>query len=394
MDNELRTSFTLFAEEAIAQDVVDGVSMNINNNSSSSDACMRLAPPLHSPRQSRSCPCSPKLSSRNHSPKSNTGSPKPQSRSGSSKFSLSSSLMAIHRQASNSLRPDFLRFDSSKGDCGSNSSKNGSQHNSLRNEFRHSRPSIEVHQSSFGDSHLDTSNSGSLKGDSGRQDSSKNVLHESHSLPALKLSKMSMTYKGGVIINHDKDVTQPHFADTTKLLMEGACALPSTPEDDDLSQEASAPSVLLPDVVPKYDVGGSPLNRISEFEPSTSSTPGSPKDHFINYQFSAKEGIVNLGFDGHEESSDFTDLCETIAAKVSEAETDGSLQTSRRGSLDSNIDIGKNNMQINISSVHAISIGHASQGQDVALSVDVPHMLSQESSQAGELYSCGFIFSF
>ncbi|KAK8747635.1 hypothetical protein OTU49_016509, partial [Cherax quadricarinatus] len=38
MDNELRTSFTLFAEEAATQDVVDGVSMNINNSRSSPDA--------------------------------------------------------------------------------------------------------------------------------------------------------------------------------------------------------------------------------------------------------------------------------------------------------------------------------------------------------------------
>lgn len=378
MDNELRTSFTLFAEESITQDVVDGVSMNINDNNRSPDASMRLAPPLHSPRQSRSCPCSPKLAGRNHSPKSNTGSPKPQSRSGSSKFSLSSSLMAIHRQASNSLRPDFLRFDSGKGDFGGSSSKNGSQQNSLRNESRHSRPSVEAHHNSFGDTQLDSSNSGSLRGES-----SKHALHESHSLPTLKLSRMSMTYKGGVIVNQDKDAAQFHYSDTTKLLVEGACALPSTPEDDIVSEELTGPSMLLPDVVPRYEVGGSPLNRITESEPSASSAPASPKELCVSYHYRPKEGIVNLGFDGHEETSDFTDFNESVGAKVFDTENIPTVQRSRRGSIDSDIDIGKNNIQMNIESVHAISIGHVPHGQDVAISLDVPQIVTQEPSQAG-----------
>lgn len=385
MDNELRTSFTLFAEESITQDIVDGVSMNINDNNRSPDASMRLAPPLHSPRQSRSCPCSPKLSGRNHSPKSNTGSPKPQSRSGSSKFSLSSSLMAIHRQASNSLRPDFLRFDSGKGDFGSSSSKNGSQQNSLRNESRHSRPSVEAQQSNFGDSQLDTSNSGSLRGEPSRHESSKHALHESHSLPTLKLSRMSMTYKGGVIVNQDKDAAQFHYSDTTKLLVDGACALPSTPEDDIVPEDLAGPSMLLPDVVPRYEVGGSPLNRISEYmyEPAASSAPASPRELSVSYHYGAKEGIVNLGFDGHEESSDFTEFNESVVAKVSDTENTSTFQRSRRGSTDSDIDIGKNNIQMNIESVHAISIGHVPQGQDVALSLDVPQIVTQDPSQAG-----------
>ncbi|KAG7164992.1 uncharacterized protein LOC121871005 [Homarus americanus] len=381
MDNELRTSFTLFAEEVVTQDVVDGVSMNINDSRNSPDASMRLAPPLLSPRQSRSCPCSPKLSGRNHSPKSNTGSPKPQSRSGSSKFSLSSSLMAIHRQASNSLRPDFLRFDSGKGDFGGSCSKNGSQQNSLRNESRYSRPSLEAQHSSFGESHLDSSNSGSLRGESTRHESSRIALHESQSLPTLKLSKMSMTYKGGVLVNQDKDPAQLHFSDTSKLLVEGACALPSTPEDDTISEELSSPTMLLPDVVPRYEVGGSPLNRICESEPSVSSTHSTPMEPSISYHYDSKEGIINLGFDGHDESSDFTDLNEAISAKASDIESNS--QRSRRGSTDSDIDIGKHNLQMNVGSVHAISIGHVPQGQDVALSLELPQVLAQETSQAG-----------
>lgn len=382
MDNELRTSFTLFAEEAATQDVVDGVSMNINNSRSSPDASMRLAPPLLSPRQSRSCPCSPKLSGRNHSPKSNTGSPKPQSRSVSSKFSLSSSLMAIHRQASNSFRPDFLRFDLGKGDFSSNNSKNGSQQNSLRNESRHSRPSVEAHNSSFGDSHMDSSNSGSLREESSRNEPSRIALHESQSLPTLKLSKMSMTYKGGIIINHDKDAIQFPYSETSKLLVEGACALPSTPEDDTVSEELSGPALLLPDVVPRYEVGGSPLNQISESEPSASSAPPTPVEYSVSYHYDTKEGIVNLGFDGHEESTDFTDMNEDTSTKASDTENH-SAQKSRRGSADSDIDIGKHNIQMNIVNVHAISIGHVSQGEDMALSLEVPQSKAQELSHPG-----------
>nr|XP_045586461.1 uncharacterized protein LOC123748302 [Procambarus clarkii] len=383
LDNELRTSFTLFAEEAVTQDVVDGVSMNVNDSTSSHDASMRLAPPLLSPRQSRSCPCSPKLSGRNHSPKSNTGSPKPQSRSVSSKFSLSSSLMAIHRQASNSLRPDFLRFDLGKGDFGGSNSKNGSQQNSLRNESRHSRPTVEAHNSSFGDSHLDSSNSGSLRGESSKQESSRIALHESHSLPTLKLSKMSLTYKGGIIINHDKDVAQMHYSDASKLLVEGACALPSTPEDDTFSGELIGPPMLLPDVVPRYEVGGPSMTQMCEYKPSTSSAPLTPKELCVNYHYDAKDGVVNLGFDGHEESSDFTNLNEVMSTKASDMEINSPAHVSRRGSAGSDIDIGKYNIQMNIASIHAISIGHVPQGQDVALSLEVPQAKTQELSQGG-----------
>ncbi|XP_066960624.1 uncharacterized protein [Macrobrachium rosenbergii] len=336
LDNELRTSFNLFSEEVVTQDIVDGVSMNVNDDSSSPDAALRLAPPPHSPRQSRSCPCSPKLAGRNHSPKSNTNSPKPRSRSERSKFSLSSSLMAIHRQASNTLRPDFLRFDSSRGDTGGTSSKSGSQHNSLKNESKQTRSSIEALQNNLGESFLNFNQTGSLRGESGSVESTRHPLQESHSLPALKLSRMSLTYKGGVIVNQDKECAQSTSSDKTKLLSEGACALPSMPENDYLLDVPSNPPVLLPDVVPRSEA--SCLNQTPECEPSTSGTSLNCKEQKPRYYLESREGVLNLGFDGHEESSDFTDLNEAIHTKVSEMEN-GSLN-SRRGSLDSDIDIG------------------------------------------------------
>lgn len=382
LDHELRTSFTLFAEEAVTQDVIDGVSMSVDDGSSSPDASQRLAPPVYSPRQSRSCPCSPKLSSRNHSPKSNAGSPKPQSRSGSSKFSLSSSLMAIHRQASNSLRPDFLRFDSGKSDFGG--SKSDSQQSSLRNELRYTKSSGEAQVGT-----LDTSLAEQSTSDS-RQETPKNALHESHSLPTLKLAKMSMTYKAGVVVNHEREANFGQYSDTTKLITEGACALPSTPEHTPMPEALTGSPQLLPDVVPRYGATSSPMSQILESKPTFSVSP-SPGDNYGACGFDQKEGIINLGFDGHEESSDFADLNEFYSTK-GKSENSPSLWR-RRGSGDSDIDIGKSNIQMNIDSVHAISIGHSPQGQDVALSLEVPQLLPQEQGgQAGNEPSlCSFI---
>ena len=98
LDNEFRTSFTLFADGTMSQDVVDSSTVK-------SAAIEELLVPPLSPRQSRSCPCSPKFSKRTCSPESISNNT-PQT-----KFSLSSSLLAIHRQASNSLMPEFLKSD-------------------------------------------------------------------------------------------------------------------------------------------------------------------------------------------------------------------------------------------------------------------------------------------
>ncbi|XP_050719820.1 uncharacterized protein LOC127000306 [Eriocheir sinensis] len=376
LDHELRTSFTLFAEEAVTQDVIDGVSMSVDDGSSSPDASQRLAPPVYSPRQSRSCPCSPKLSSRNHSPKSNAGSPKPQSRSGSSKFSLSSSLMAIHRQASNSLRTDFLKFDSGKSDFGG--SKSDSQQSSLRNELRYTKSSADAQMGNFDTSLAEQSTSDS------QQETPKNALHESHSLPTLKLAKMSMTYKGGVVVNHEREANFGQYSDTTKLITEGACALPSTPEDTPMPEGLPGSPQLLPDVVPRYGATSSPLSQILESKP-TFSVSSSP-DSYGACGFDQREGIINLGFDGHEESSDFADLNEFYSTK-GKSEHSPSLWR-RRGSGDSDIDIGKSNIQMNIGSVHAISIGHSPQGQDVALSLEVPPVQNQDQGGKGASNGC------
>ncbi|XP_063843317.1 uncharacterized protein LOC135090481 [Scylla paramamosain] len=384
MDNELRTSFSLFAEEAVTQDVLDGVSMSINDGSSSPDASLHLAPPVYSPRQSRSCPCSPKLSSRNHSPKSNAGSPKPQSRSGSSKFSLSSSLMAIHRQASNSLRPDFLRFDSGKSDFGG--SKSGSQQSSLRNELRQTKSTGEAQLGNLDESLADQTSSDALRGDGARQETPRTALHESHSLPALKLAKMSMTYKGGVVVNQEREAAFGQYSDTTRLITDGACALPSTPEDTTLPEDFTGAPQILPDVVPRYDASSSPLSQILESKPSISVT-GSSVEDFRAYNFDQREGIVNLGFDGHEESSDFVDISEMHGAKATHVENSPS-SCNRRGSIGSDIDIGKSNIQMNIDTVHAISIGHSPQGQDVALSLEVPPLQPTEQEAKGASSRC------
>ena len=282
--------------------------------------------------------------------------------------------MAIHRQASNSLRPDFMRCDSGKSDFGG--SKSGSQQSSLRNELRHTKSSSEAQRGNLDESLADQASGEPLKGEPARQDTSRNALHESHSLPTLKLAKMSMTYKGGVVVNQERESTFGQYSDSTRLITEGACALPSTPEDTTLPEELTGSPQTLPDVVPRYDASSSPLTQILESKPSISVTPSSVEDFRVYNNLNQKEGFINLGFDGHEESSDFADINEVYSAKGVNLEASPSWN--RRGSAESDIDIGKSNIQMNIDTVHAISIGHSPQGQDVAMSLEVPPLQPQD----------------
>ncbi|CAL4062291.1 unnamed protein product [Meganyctiphanes norvegica] len=352
-DNELRTSFSLFAEDTVTQDVVDSVCMD-NSSGFPDDISERLTAAPHSPaRQSRSCPCSPKLSGmRNHSPKSNSNSPKPRSSSSSSRFSLSNSLMAIHRQASNTLRPDFL----SRSDV-----KPEGTHNSLRYESQHSGGSQK------GDSHLCISTPDHDHNDQCciGASATKNALQESISLPTLKLSKMALIYKGGQLVQghlvHQESAEQESHTPTpcqtpTRMDYEETNALASS--TDDGIQDLVPAHQILPDVVPRQKT--SSLGEVSTVE-NWKSNPGSSSSPNFYYT-EDKKAFINLGFDGHEESSDFQELNEIINSRM-----DGEAS-------ESSIEVGGSSVSLNVDAAHAISIAHYSTGQEAAMSLEVPHV--------------------
>ncbi|KAL7643354.1 UNVERIFIED_CONTAM: hypothetical protein RMT77_006646 [Armadillidium vulgare] len=366
VDNELRTSFTLFADEAVATDVVDAPVI-LNNNEEFLDPSGNdrfLSPPL-SPRQSRSCPCSPKLATRNYSPESISNSPKLRPFGGLSKFSLSSSLLAVHRQASNTFMPEFLRFDSWRGESSPGASKNNSQQSSMRAAGR--KP---VRHTVSDAAHLnrnDNFKSETLPPDPLGGSLPKSPLHETLSLPPLKLSKMSLTYRGGIIITEENETAVPPpsletVSEQSSLSIFGhppIVNINQPPEsivenvsenfdhnflinsDQNLSEEivqsvsvnqdrntSTIPSIQidipteesvkifdLPDVIPQTQ---------AMITSNPNETPGemdsviSPKE---SYNTSYQEGVVNLGFDGSSESSDFTpDISDTTNSKQENVE--------------------------------------------------------------------------
>ncbi|XP_076032885.1 uncharacterized protein LOC143020378 isoform X1 [Oratosquilla oratoria] len=404
VDNEIRTSFSLFADQQVAQDVVDGVSMHLSDGGTvSPEGASKLPPPL-SPRISRSCPCSPKQALRNQSPKSNNNSPKPRSRAGSSKFSLSSSLLAIPRHAANTLMADFLKSESGKSES---HQKLDSCHTHLKSEsLKH-----------------DLSPS-TPKAHSSENVSTKTSLHVSQSMPAMKLSKMSMTYRAGAIVSCEKEFATPpisehyiHENNAEEEQLEGACALPEPSHEEDESQVSTTRSFMLPDVVPRWEATDTMTTSNSTLSASSLATTSSPVTSAANtaqntlnsnssycldnysvpaassaqhglysnssYYVDNNYGVINLGFDGQEESSDFQDLNQEVYrdAPLTQAMEllPANSQADRRQSTDGadsaeyeGVNNGHNGFQMNLNKAHAISIGHASQGQENALALEVP----------------------
>ena len=266
-----------------------------------------LLAPYANPRQSRSCPCSPKLSRRTCSPAElNTDSPKSRSFVTSAKFSsLSSSLLAIHRQASSSLViPEFLlKSYSNKSDTSPVASKTSSHHNSLKLETKKVRQTLstsdtvapnvgennsskereDIVKNSENVTSTPTDNEPAMENSSSNH--TKCPLNETQSLPTLRLSKMSLTYRSatGTVTSADGDESSATNTDATNSAT------------NIIYEEEREKKQVLPDVVPCQEIN---YNNSSNDLHITK-----PKSAVGN-----EKAYVNLGFDGSEESSDFMDI--------------------------------------------------------------------------------------
>ncbi|KAF2367789.1 Alpha/beta hydrolase fold-1 [Trinorchestia longiramus] len=274
LQHELRTDSSLFLEDdvpdcrdhtvdcAIAADTVD--------NSTA------VLPDVGSPWRSRSCPCSPKTAARTLLRDPELDGDKRQSvHYRSNKFSLSGSLLAIHRQASSSLR--------------SSASKNGSLHNSLKLKKRRSYCSIDEEDGSsiLSDEELsceDVSNQSSVV---------KKPIRASHSLPALKLQRISMTHHSEATVTEEAgDVSGQWHLESPTSSADG-----HSQEGEAVLHGSENRFSFLPDLIP-----GATSAR--------STAPGQTpelQNKFATSSQEVKEGFINLGFDGHGESSDAPD---------------------------------------------------------------------------------------
>lgn len=216
-----------------------------------------------SPWRSRSCPCSPKSVARTrHKDTELHGASKRQSvHYRSNKFSLSGSLLAIHRQASNSLR--------------SSASKNNSLHNSLKMKKRRSICSIDEEDGSSVLSDEEIAENSSSQGAV-----VKKPIHVSHSMPTLKLPRIAMPHcNEEIVTEEDSDSSHSHHDNSE-------CTIGSTVAQFHLADSDPAPSGamgLLPDLIPECR----DLRMVENRNP--------------------KEGFINLGFDGQSESTDAPD---------------------------------------------------------------------------------------
>lgn len=290
----------------------------------------------------RSCPCSPKNPARhrNYSPELPL-SRSPTSNS-TSKFSLSGSLWALHRQASNSLRGEFShqKLESgNKTDPGTSLFKARSLQNSIKVKKRRSHFHLDEEENSSVISEEDTVEDVNEQNPYG-----KKPICESISLPTLKLSRMALTYRGGVITKNDKGIdllvpeedSGPEIQEVTV----GACALPET------SPIGECASSLLPDLIP---VPQREWSRPPKVQPPVAAV--SP------FYFSSQEGgVINLGFDGQDESSDFT-------------ANDSSVSPS----LERNVEIERRTELIQSTpKIHGLSMGYLSSAKSTVTGLDVP----------------------
>ena len=286
LEHEQRTSLSMFAT-----DMVDGP----ENSSTGVPSTAFLTPPqMHLSRKdsiskaalfrSKSLPCTPKASRKSR--RSNFGGASPHHSpksvlSSSSKFSLSSSLLAVHRQASTSLRAELLKLEH-LGKFGGSASKTRSLQSSIKLRKNRSHSSINKEENlsqCSEDEHSNTPTSSAFY--------VKKPIQESRSLPALKISRMAAPHQENAIaeelVNASEEADDGwsfEFNETSASSshVSNYRAIPSTSAGDDNT---------LPDLIPRDESKQEDLPQFSQVTVSTGS------------------GVINLGFDGNEESSDF-----------------------------------------------------------------------------------------
>ncbi|XP_047738715.1 uncharacterized protein LOC108680180 isoform X2 [Hyalella azteca] len=268
LQHEMRTDSSLF----LADDEPDWGDRTDGGGTAASVAVTQGAvlPDVGSPWRSRSCPCSPKTAARTlqKHPELKGSSQRQSVHYHSNKFSLSGSLLAMHRQASSSLR--------------SNASKNSSLHNSLVLRKRRSYCSIDEEDGSSILSEEEMSEEASNHGNNFKQ-----PIQVSHSLPALKLSRIAMSH-------HNEEPVAEEESPSVQWHLE----LSEGPSDANApDEEVCIPSIdhfYLPDLIPNArDCRSVMLNETPE---RLCATPVGMRD-----------GFINLGFDGQSESSDAHD---------------------------------------------------------------------------------------
>ena len=220
-------------------------------------------------RRSKSCPCTPKHGRKKSQRRQHFGSPEsphhsPKSVSSGSKFSLGGSLMAIHKQASSSLRAELLKHDHTSKMVGAATtgamkmrSLQSSVKRRVRSSMSHSSINEEDNLSECSEGEIDTNR---LSVPVNPANYTKKPIQESKSLPTLKSSRVSGHSEISPV---EEDLL---ISETNGVLSEDEAT--DTEECDYTATTFS---------VPQYDVA---------------------------------QGVVNLGFDGHAESSDFTNTDE------------------------------------------------------------------------------------
>ncbi|XP_076032887.1 uncharacterized protein LOC143020378 isoform X2 [Oratosquilla oratoria] len=240
-------------------------------------------------------------------------------------------------------------------------------------------------------------------------------------MPAISEEALS---RAGAIVSCEKEFATPpisehyiHENNAEEEQLEGACALPEPSHEEDESQVSTTRSFMLPDVVPRWEATDTMTTSNSTLSASSLATTSSPVTSAANtaqntlnsnssycldnysvpaassaqhglysnssYYVDNNYGVINLGFDGQEESSDFQDLNQEVYrdAPLTQAMEllPANSQADRRQSTDGadsaeyeGVNNGHNGFQMNLNKAHAISIGHASQGQENALALEVP----------------------
>lgn len=332
VDNETRTSYSLFSTETVSQDIVDGT-VCLDDTKKRPEFLSNkpsLLTPLTLPRESRSCPCSPKLSARKLNSQEIHRS-KSRSFIRISKLSPSHSLPTVHRQTWNSLVPEFLKSESNKNEWyfgidtakpevqRTGSFKPPSRRSSCRSQSRNSQRSISEFPEECSELSVSEEPFGSLDdvftetASRCSTPSSRRPLSESIATNS-KPSRLSLSYLVGLrdvkdrtpsgsverlSTNESINVSLSHNLDLASF---------SKAQDEVLAKPALSTSVVhcvhaLPDVIPKYN---------NALLPSTALFCNESCQSTSNFVAKSRgEGVVNLGFDGTEESSDDPGVSQT-----------------------------------------------------------------------------------
>ena len=365
LQNEHRTSLTMFACDEVDGSAASPCSTSAlqsegNNTLGLTMINQRLALPLSvsntgTPWQSKSCPCSPKImtnKARQYSPESSVTNPS------SSKFSLSSSLLAIHRQAYNSLRGDFFKTDNtSKSDLYDGECSKTDKTNSRASSIKLQRSHCSIYEE-------DTSTLGSEDDEyppvqsSNRSDSVKRQIKECHSLPTLKLSRM--TRSGGSSSSKENRSIAPQVVEEQNST-ENEGAYSALPAAQALNINVEHHSTILPDLIPKVTGASNIDNSYSSCDTDAQVSRCQITDlssfSIRDNGDCVNQGVLNLGFDGWGESSDFND----VEVEQSSDSTD-LVAISESGSSFEQVQ----------PQIHGMSLGYSAASNSVTEGYDVP----------------------